>query len=507
MFMIKKLSVIVTVIILAMLVVAPVGAGISGPGVSGIQVQNLSSTDPATVNIDLWNQLGGAPIPLTATAGDSILKSTSKTYYLPSIPAVTNGQYAMVVSANQPVAAIARTDWSATGGAALYNSVAPGTDVTIPLVVKSFANQTTQFTVQNTDTTAQVNDVQIVLRGRGLAAPVKTLTGQVIAQGTSKTYNLSDTAVWGTLPNTGTDLGASGFVGSVRITSAKGLVVQSFIDLSGSRAVTGFTGVPTASASSTLYCPLIRANYYGDTGINIVNPNASAITATITFYGAAGSPHTGNFTQTIAVPANSMAVAFQGPGGNSRSAPTSLPGGTQSTSNPTPTNNGFFGVAKITTTGGTALAVVNDTFFQAGWAVKAQGSYNCATAADAGTKFALPLLRRYHLSSTKLTTGINIQNISATPITVTLTLSNWDGTAVPTGSNPAAIVIPANGSGVLWNGSLTGLPTVPANLGGSGWFGSGVLTITGGQAVVEVSDEGFGSTAVDLANYMGLKIQ
>jgi hypothetical protein len=452
----KRLFLLFSVLVVALLVVAPAIAGISGSGASGVQIQNLSTANPVNVVVELWNQDGSAPLTVSASGGDTINASAAKNYYLPTLPGVPDGAYAMAVSAGGPIAAIARTDWSASGGAALYSSVAPGTDVLIPLVVHNFAGQTTQFSIQNTNTTAAVSDVQITLYGRGLAAPVTTLTGQSIAAGTSKTYAMSD-AIWGSLPNTGVDLGVpTGFVGSVRITSATDLVVQSFIDIVGTRGVTGFTGVPTASAATTLNCPLIRAN--------------------------------------------SSFVDFQGPGGNSRTA--GLPGGSQSSTNPVLTNDGFYGVAKLVSTGGAIQAVVNDTKFGSGWSVQAQSSYNCATASDAGTSFALPLVRRFHLSTTRLTTGIQIQNTTSAAVTVSLDLFNWDGTSAAA-SNPPDVVVPANGSGNLWNGNLTGLPTVPPALGGSGWFGSAILTATG-NVVVVVSDEGYGSTAVDSANYNGL---
>jgi hypothetical protein len=493
----KRLFILFTVFALALLVVVPGIAGISGSGASGVQIQNLSTTSPVNVVVELWNQDGSAAIPVSATGGDTINASAAKNYYLPTLPGVPDGAYAMAVSAGGPIAAIARTDWSSTGGAALYSSVAPGTDVIIPLVTGNFAGQTSQFSIQNTNTAAEVTDVEITLYGRGLAAPVATLSGETIAAGTSKTYSLAD-AAWGPLPNTGVDLGVpTGFVGSVQITSATDLVVQSFIDIAGTRGVTGFTGVPTASAADTLYCPLIRANYFGDTGISIVNPNAAAVDVAITFYADAGSPNTGTFTQDINVPANSSVIAFQGPGGNSRAA--GLPGGTQSSVNPVLTNDGFYGVAKLVATGGSVQAVVNDTKFGAGWSVEAQSSYNCATTADAGTSFALPLVRRFHLSTTRLTTGIQIQNLTGAPVTVSLDLFNWDGTS-QSASNPPDVIVPANGSGNFWNGSLTGLPTVPASLGGSGWFGSAILTADG-DIVAVVSDEGYGSTAVDSANY------
>ncbi|MCL4559668.1 MAG: hypothetical protein M1281_03510 [Chloroflexi bacterium] len=500
----RRLYFLFSFLALVVLVATPASAGMSGPAVSGVQVQNLDIASGTTVDISLYPQGGGASVPLAT--GVSIGAKAATNFYLPNYSSVTSGTYAMVVSSTSaPVAAIARTDWSSTGAAAIYNSVPPATDVTIPLILWQFASQTSQFTIQNTDTSTDATDVSIALTARGQSTPLKTLTAQTIAKGTSKSWSLND-AVWGALPNTGVDMGATGFVGSIRITSSHQLEVMSFIDLAGAPAVTGFSGVPTASATDTLFCPLIRANYYGDTGISLVNTGGTSAAAVITFYPDAGSPHKGTtWTQNITVPANSAVIASQVPGGNSRTA--GLPGGTQTVANPTPTNDGFYGVAKISApAGSTLLAVVNDAKFGTGWAVKSQSTYNCATVADAGNTFALPLVRKYHLATTKLTTGIQIQNTGGTQVTVHLDLTNWDGTS-QSSSDPADVVIPAYGSGNYFNGNLTGLPTVPPSAGGSGWYGSAILTATGGNVVVVVNDEGFGSVAVDTANYNGLKIQ
>ena len=496
----SKLYTIGIIFVVALLIAIPVAAGIAGQGVSGVQIQNLSTTAATSVTVQLWNQNGSAPIDISAAGGDSIPPAAARNYYLPNLTDVPEGAYALIASAPNPIAGIARTDWATTGGAAIYSSRDTGTDVTIPLVTRNFANQTSQFTIQNTNTGAAINDVDITLYGRGSSTPIITLENQTIPAGTSRTWSLND-AAWGTLPNTGLDMGASGFVGSLRITSGTELVVQSMIDLPGTPGVTAFSGVPTASASTNLFCPLIRANYYGDTGISVVNPNNTDVNVAITFYADAGSPNKpAPVTQNLAVPANSSAVAFQGPGGNSRTA--GLPGGSQTTANPTPTNNGFYGVARISATGGNVLAVVNDTMFGANWAVRSQSSYNCSTADEAGTQFALPLVRRYHLAATRLTTGIQVQNTTGSPVTVSMDLYNWDGTR-QAASDPADITIPANGSGNFWSGNWTNLPTVPPAAGGSGWYGSAILTATG-NVVVVVSDEGFGNTAVDSANYNGL---
>lgn len=494
----KRKWFVLSVVLVGMLVAAPVMAGIDGPGVSGIQLQNLSS-ESAKVSVELWNQSGSAGITLSDPT--TISPNSATNIYLPNYASsvVPAGAYAMRVLSDKPVAAIARTDWSQSGGAGIYSSVNPGKDVIVPLIVAHYAGQTSQFTVQNTDTQNSIT-VNITLLGRGLSTPVKTLTAQSIPAGTSRTWSMAD-SVWGTLPNTATDIGPTGFVGLVRVTSTTDIVVNSFIDLSGTPAVTSFSGIPADSANETLYAPLIRANYYGDTGISIVNPNSSPVDVKIVFRSDAGSPHQGVYTETLTINGNSSAIPFQGPGGSSRNA--GLPGGTQTASNPTPTNDGFYGVATIKASA-PVLAVVNDTLFGKSWAVRSQSTYNCVTASEAGTKFALPLVRRFHLASTKLTTGIQIQNTTGSPATVSIKLTNWDGTSQSiTHDN---ITIAAYGSGNFWQGNLSGLPTVPSAAGGYGWYGSAVIE-SNQPIVVVVSDEGYGTTAVDSANYNALKVE
>ena len=445
--------------------------------------------------MSLYPQSGGSAIILPQV---SVNGEAAANFYLPSIASVTAGSYSMVAGATVAVGAIARTDWASSGGAAIYSSVAPGTSVLIPLVLSSFAGQTSQVSVQNTDVNASVTDVKLTLYGRGSGAVVKQLTGQTISKGASKTWLLSDAAVWGALPDTATDLGAPGFVGSLVIESAKPLVVQSFIDIAGTPAVTGFNGVSSTSAATTLYCPLVHANFYGDTGISIVNNNGGAASVDITFRADPASPNGGTFNQNIQIGANSSNIAFQGPGGNSRTA--GLPGGTQTNANTTLTNNGFFGSAVLVSTQ-PIVAVVNDSEFGSGFSVKGQSTYNCVPVTDAGKTHFLPLLRRNHLPTTKLTTGVQVLNVTANAGTATLSLVNFDGAALP---NPIAKPFGANGAANFFGGDWPDLPTVPDSLGGFGWYGSGKIVCTE-NCIVIVSDEGFGSTAVDRANYVGIK--
>ncbi|MBX3001313.1 MAG: hypothetical protein KF893_22520 [Caldilineaceae bacterium] len=492
----KKFFILGVLALCIALLAAPSLAGIQGSGVSGIQIQNLSSTDSAKVVVSLYPQSGGNP---TTLAERTVAPASATNYYMPSL-SVSDGSYSMVASADKPVAAIARTDWAASGGAAIYSSIAPGKLVLIPLILQNFAGQTSQFSIQNASGT-QATDISIKVIGRGSSTVVKELTNQTLAANASRSYNLGDIGTFGTLPNTGTDLGATGFVGLILIESARDLVAQSFVDIAGTPGVGGFNGIPGTSASQTLYCPLARANYYGDTGIQIVNSNNTAANITITFRSDPLSPNGGTFTQNMTIPANSSDIAFQGPGGNSRSAPTNLPGGTQTPANTVLTNNGWFGNATLTSNV-PVVAVVNDTEFGANYSVRGQGTYNCVASSGVGKVHYLPLLRNRHLAAEQLTTGVQVMNVTNVAGSVSLNLTNWDGTNAPDPANQNAA---ANGGVNFYGSTWAGLPTVPANLGGSGWFGSGVITCQQ-DCIVLVDDGNFpgASKLVDRANYIGI---
>lgn len=494
----KKLLILGVLALCVALLAVPGLAGIQGSGISGIQIQNLSSTESAKVLVTLYPQNGGQSTPL---AERTIPQESSTNYYMPSLN-VNDGSYSMVASADKPVAAIARTDWAASGGAAIYSSITPGKSVLIPLVTQNFAGQTSLFSVQNASGN-QATDISIKVIGRGSSTVVKELPAQTLAANASKSFNLADTATFGTLPNTATDLGANGFVGTILIESSADLVAQSFIDIAGTPGVGGFSGIPSTSASTTLYCPLARANFYGDTGIQIVNSNDTDANVTITFRTDPASPSKGGpFVQSnFTVAANSSNIAFQGPGGNSRGAPANLPGGTQTAQNTALTNNGWFGNATIESNV-PVVAVVNDTEFGANYSIKGQGTYNCIPSTAVGKKHFLPLLRNRHLAAERLTTGVQVMNVTGTAGDVSLNLTNWDGTDAP---DPADKNAAANGGVNFYGGDWTGLQTVPPNLGGSGWFGSGVITCAQ-DCVVLVDDGNFpgSSKLVDRANYIGI---
>jgi hypothetical protein len=447
-------------------------AGIASAGVTGIQVQNLDASQPATIVADFYNQRGGPPtaISLPATAAGA-----AANIYLPNRTELANGAYAAIISADRQIAAIARTDWNSSGGAAIYSNVLPSTDVALALAVKGYFGQTSLVSIQNTDPNAQAN-VEVRLYKVGETTPTKTVNLS-ISQGTSTTIDLAKDPNFIDVP--------SGFLGSMRVTSATQIGVQSFVDIETSaKAVYAFEGVPSEMAAPKLYAPLFRAGQKGvgatdhlDTGISVVNPGATAVDVTVRYIGTGNACAGQNFTHGPSqIAAGSSAVFYQGPG--SCSLPTGCNG--------LPDN--CYGSAVIEATGGNVLAIVNDSL---NFTVNS-AAYNAVNDAQGAMKVALPLFRRAHVG---LTTGIQAMNIGSGTANVTITFTKADGTVIAGCGGQCTATVPANSSANWWPGSISSIT--------DGTYGSAVIESDQPLAVI-VNDFSI-SGATDAATYNGIK--
>ncbi|MBI3942658.1 MAG: hypothetical protein HY326_06550, partial [Chloroflexi bacterium] len=313
---------------------------------------------------------------------------------------------------------------------------------------------------------------------RGSSTPAKTVTAS-IGPGTSKTWDLNSNDFIG-LPNTGQDLGVpTGFLGAASITADKPIVVQAFTDITGSKAVGGFSGVPASSASTTLYAPLIRRNFFGTTGLQIVNLNASPANVTVSYNADPSSPTGGNYTDNVTIQANSSQAIYHG-----SSAQTHVP-------------DRWFGNA-IIQSNVPVVAMVNDS--SSSGANMTAGSYNVPTQADASTKVALPLVRRKHTSG-QLTTGVQVMNVGASAANITIQFTGWDGAAAGslTQNN-----VPVNGA-VNWYQAHPSSPVPTSGRPEGGWYGSAVITSS--QPVVVIVNDASDINALDSAIYNGLPSQ
>ncbi len=147
-------------VLFVLLLVAILALGISSAGAqaftytSGFQVQNLASSQ-ATLVITFVNQDGSQEAALT---GETIPANGSQTYFpLSAVPDGFNGS--VVISSDEPVAAITNVIGDNFSAAAAYEAVSEGsTTVLLPLLMQNNSGFSTWFNVQNTGSaTATVN--------------------------------------------------------------------------------------------------------------------------------------------------------------------------------------------------------------------------------------------------------------------------------------------------------------------------------------------------------------
>ncbi len=347
----------------------PIAAGgAAGPGVSGIQVQNVGAAPSTSATGAFYGQSGSAPVSL---ALPSLGPLNAGNIYLPTNGDLTDGLYAGIFSGDMPLAAVARTEWPRTGGAVLFSGSRPSTRVIVPLVACNAHGQTSYVSVQNTDeTAAAVAEVKVFETGSLVAAAGHRLS---IPRGTSVTF---EPCFDGTM---------QGKVGYLTAASNTPLTAQAFVNIATSgQAVYAFEGVPAEDAANRLFVPLFRNDYYGTTGISVVNPGAEAADVTVQFNGSLSrfsgiSCQGRTFTLgPVTLSGGASVVLYQGP----------------ASGNPVP--NDCAGSAEIQATGGKVVAIVNDAAGANPAAPSTSAAYNAISLSQAGRRVSLPLYRNSH---------------------------------------------------------------------------------------------------------------
>jgi hypothetical protein len=359
---------------------------------------------------------------------------------------------------------------------------------------------------QSTDTTFTIEVIGIDNSGSESAT-------ETLGPGKAVTYDVKE-APFSNLANNGEPYGIpGGFLGyaQVTVTSGDSVVVQSFIDIAGQGVMSAFTGVPADSSSTTLYAPLLRRNFAGDTGMQFVNTNATDASITVTYYtdgtllDQEGSTWEETYTQADTVPAGSSKAIFLATDGT-------MPQGDRPDGSVAYGFSGWFGVAMIESDQ-PLFGVINDsTFDPATFSPLTQATNNMATADDAGTSFALPLVRKNFPNFNNTTTGVQIMNTSssAAQVNINYTITRYDDEGNVTGNDVVAgdgVSIVANGSGNIYQGAFTGGGVSWEGLGD--WVGSAV--VTSDQPIVLIvndstEDANTATTPLDSGNYGGLQL-
>jgi hypothetical protein len=392
----KKLSLILCIVLaISVLIPITVFAADVTTYTSGIQVQNLSTTDEAEVQITFYNSSDGS---IAATQDATIPAGSSSTFF--PLNAVSSGyDGSAVISSTQPVAAIVNVLGNGTEHAASYGGFTGGAlAVNIPLIQKNNYGINSFFNVQNVGTTGDAN-VTVTYPGTACTEDA------VIPQGAAHKFDQSTNTCLPDGP------------GAATVTSDKDIVatvMQVQSNSSGLQAALLAYNAFATSGSTAPVMPLVSSGWYGSiTGIQIQNTGGTSTNVTVTYTPSDGFPGV-ECDETKAIPAGQSVTFGLSTGNLLPAACRSLQSG----------YNAFIGTAEVTANSASQNLVaivnqINSTNAQA-------ASYAAFDPASGTTTVNLPLLadRNYGIFS-----GFSVMNVGDDDATINCTFSDSTVTA------------------------------------------------------------------------------
>ncbi len=248
-----------------------------------------------------------------------------------------------------------------------------------------------------------------------------------------------------------------GFNGWAQVTGANGSQLAGVVLEQNSNFRFASLSNAQIKPQTTLYAAAIFNNAFGGfvTGANIVNPNSTPVTVTVTYYSSDGTPIT---TAPFTLGARAIAPIYHG-GTTGAGLPTGgLPGS-------------FYGSAFVSAVGGGIVMEVNEAASPLPNGASRNGTY--AALGAGGSTIYIPTAANGGLG---FTTGVSILNLSSQTISGTIQYYNLDGT--PQGG-PQTLSIPGSASGVAPHGTR---PVYQGNALPANFYGTAVITQTSGPA-------------------------
>jgi hypothetical protein len=209
--------------------------------------------------------------------------------------------------------------------------------------------------------------------------------------------------------------------------------------------------------ATTLYAPTVFNNTFGDynTGASLVNPNATPVSITITYY-----DHTGTMLSAAPfnIAAHATAAIYHG-GSQGATGANGIPIGGL------PVN--FYGSAVISSSGGGVIMMVNEAgpshLNSTGQTINVAASY--IATPNGSNSLALPVMAN---GGYGFTTGSTVLNLSNTSVSATIQYYNTTGSLV---ASISSFTLAPHGSQALYQGAAN----LPAN-----FYGTAVVRQTSG---------------------------
>ena len=480
----KKFSVAVIVLLLATMASA-VSAQVSytDPWFSSYQVANLG-TVATEIIVNYYDDAGAAAGQLTYPAVPAGGSVTVQQALEPTGGLSTNGRFSAVISAGEPIAAVANQQLGADGdGSSIppfssYSGASAGAQaVTLPSIMYNWYNYYTEVTIQNVGTAAATN-ITIEYFPTNLGGCVTGASGQtsVAASATAPLAQYASTTVSQfALSNLGGSNSCAHdgrFLGSAKITADQPVVVVVNEQVQGKL----FTYNGIATGADTLLIPAYMRDYYGYyVALVIANPGSVAATVDITYTNGANGTTPGDVvTGQHTIPAGENITIYDGPGTDvtdlSPTYPNDDGGATK-----------FFGTALIKSNQ-PVVAMVNQESVAASGAQA--GTYNGMAVTEGSQKISVPLIQSDFYG---YYTSLTIMTVDGTEANLEITYTS-DGTysAVQNHSETYAVTTSGGFLNRYEGSSATAaqsdlLDDTAWESGGSGRFiGSAVIQVTGG---------------------------
>jgi len=347
-----------------------------GPFASSIQIQNLGTSE-ASVSIQYINKDGVEAHTTTHT----IVASDVLSIYVPAESALASGEYSVVVSANQPVAAVVNFS-DADSGAAYSGATAGALSWGFPAVYDNYYGYFTEIYAQNVAVAPQ--DITLEVYAPGSATPVYTNTKSAVPVNASVNWGLKD------LSELSKNISYSAIVKADDQIVAIGNTYGSGNTAAQLYSYNGFSG-----GAKTFYVPALYKGYYGwNAALSIQNVSTTLASVTVNY--------SSGITKNYSIQPNSS-VAIYIP------AEAELPAGLMS--------------AKVTSDQDVAVSVnISNSANRA-------ATYN--GVANATNKvFAPNIMKRYY----KYSSSVTCQNLGAVATTMTIRYAAAPGATETSGS-------------------------------------------------------------------------
>ena len=390
----------------------------SDPWYSSYQVQNLGG-DPADIIVNYYDSAGAVQTSASKSFTDVPANGSVTVVQFTDDPNLAAGTYSAVISADQPIAAIANQQLVPTGATAFtpsqpfssYSGASAGsTTVIIPVIMYNWFGYYTEMYIQNVGS-AGASNVDITfypttVNGELAGTSGVTDNDNAIAQYASGYKSQESLSALGAASGTWADR----FLGAAVITSDQPLVVV--VNQHNPTATKLFTFNGFGSGASEDGAPVYMRGYY-DYYASLTIANTSLTTAAnVTIKYQADATHStvanGSVTVNYTIPAGESINRYDGPGASDD----------QSDLDDSPVFDRFFGTVTITSDQ-PVVAVINQESTADGQA----GTYGAIATGEATTKISVPLIQADFYG---YYTSLTIQSATGASGTVNITYTSDD---------------------------------------------------------------------------------